>query len=357
MSTPEFLSPAGQPRLTPTRRTPVPPPEVVLATPPAWKPLAPDTKVLAALPEPDARLHLLCPSGIGDFLWIWSKWQTLAKTRPVTFWFPGEEPRRADQMAALVGADCGYLPGLRTTWVWEQPGEPAVPEAGGVLAVQANRHLEAGHRLETWYAAWPLSYPHLSIPTETQTRPYVLAFLASEAYMGGNLSALAWAQLCRHIEATIAPVRLVAGRQDARFAQAVLRGYPATIPPLLERPLAEVLAAASGAVAMLGVAGGPIIAAQMLGLCPTLIAYPAHLAAMPGSWEREDVPTATCLINQVYASVLSGRLQTLVESGGRLPESESAPLLPARPAHFPAHVGPEALRAHLAATRPRENGD
>jgi hypothetical protein len=281
--------------------------------PPYWS-LWPDPD-LSGLDCTGNQLHVLCPAGVGDFLWLWSKWWKVAADRPVTFWFPEGEQQRAGQLASLVGARHGYLPGLHTEWVWNRPGNPPIPTTGGVLSVHANLHLELGYPLRDWYPELPLRCPDLPLPqVATDPEPYVLVFTCHEGYMEGNLDPRQWAEMLRHVERTVAPCCLVGAGRDVPFGQAILAHYRTEFEPLFNRPLLEVLLAASRARAAFGVAGGPLIAAMNVG-CPAFIAYPTWLGRMPGTWEPEGVARQWCFTPDLPAQILGSGLDRLLLPG------------------------------------------
>jgi hypothetical protein len=331
----------------------------VIGPPATWR------EALPSLAD-DGRLHVLCPAGVGDFLWIWTHWHAVAREQPVCFQFPDGEQHRAHQYLQLLfrdlpQADYQYLPGLTTKWVWDQPGDPEVPEGPGVVIVQANRHLEAGHRIEEWCPHLPFAYPELWLGKEQEDEPkqgaYVLAFLCHEGYMRGNLPPSAWARLLAYVEQQVAPVRLVGAGKDVAFGEQVrslLGGHRPEYPDLWDRPFPVVLAAARGAVGMLGVAGGPIIAAQV-DRCPSLIAYPSHLYRMPGSWENPAGPWDWCFVSQLEAAVTSGRFEALLQ--GKASPAVPGPLAPPRQGEVVRlagePVGPGELVAPVLPRRPR----
>ena len=255
------------------------------------------------LPISNGQLHLLCPAGIGDFAWIWSKWHAVAAERDCTFWFPQGEQKRAGALAQMYGARYGYMPGLNTRWVWEQEGEPKIPSSGAVLPLHPNRHLEAGYRIEEWYPGLPFKCPVPELntalyKTEVGTTPYVVAFLCHEGYMEGNLLPGVWARVLQHIEQEIAPVVLVGADKDVPFIEKVCETFDPTLAPITNASLDQVLAAIQGSVGMIGVAGGLSIISTYLGI-PTLHAYPRWLAQMPGSWEHEGARASWCFVDEL----------------------------------------------------------
>jgi len=278
-----------------------------------WQDPAPGACVYQLEQEPgDKTLHLLCPSGIGDFLWIWTKFWAVARSRQVKFWFAEGEQQRAGGYAELVGAQAGYLPGLRTDWVWERDGEPALPPGGGWVTLQANRHLEAGRPLSSWYPELPYAAPQPHLPERPDAGlPYAYAFVGRRNYMQGNLSPSIWAQILRHVEARM-PVKLVGAGVDGEFIRDVLRCHGGDEPEvILDRPLVEVLATARDARLVLGLAGGPTIAALCLGR-PSLLAYPRWLHRMPGTWEPPGTRWDWCFVDELLQQVCAGALDRLL---------------------------------------------
>jgi hypothetical protein len=305
----------------------------VIGPPATWR------EALPSLAD-DGGLHVLCPAGVGDFLWIWTHWHAAARERErVTFHFPDAEQHRAHQYLQLLFRDYpnvhySFLPGLTTQWVWGQPGDPAPPEGPGVVVVQANRHLEAGRLIEEWCPDLPFCYPEIALGEAGEEEPrqgtYVLCFTCHLGYMRGNLPPAAWARLLGRVEQQVGPVRLVGAGKDVAFGaevRSLLGGHRPEYPDLWDRPFPVVLAAARGAVGMLGVAGGPIIAAQV-DRCPSLIAYPSHLYRMPGSWENPAGPWDWCFVSQLEAAVASGRFEALLQ--GKASPTVPGPLAPPR---------------------------
>lgn len=261
---------------------------------------------------PRNRLNLLCPAGIGDTIWILSKLLPIVRERRAILWFPGGEQRRAGQYCDLLRLDYGYLPGLTSAWVWNQPGDPKLPQIG-YRAVHANRHLEAGKHLSLWYPEYPLEYPHALGDPEPSSRRhawrFMLAFLCHEHYMQGNLTPEKWARILERLGRS-APVRIVGAGIDIAFAKRVMRLMPgyAVSEPIFDESIGHVIAAARQAKAIIGVAGGPTIAAVCAG-CPSLVAYPKWLAPMPGTWEPDASRARSCLVSELYDLVMDRGLK------------------------------------------------
>lgn len=270
------------------------------------------------LPVAGGHLHLLCPGGLGDLYWILHKWYGVARQRPVTFWFPKAEQQRAGELCQLLGLKHGYMPNLLTSWVWNQPGDPALParERGGWLPVHANRHLESGKLLEDWYPDLPMQRPPLEevawpCDREWAGQEFVLAHMCHRSYMQGNLTPIQWAGLLKRVHDEVAPVRLVGRGKDLEFAAHVMQHYHSGLPHLFDLPLNDLLGAARNAKAFIGVAGGPGIVASHF--CPTLMGYPDWLWLMPGSWEPNTARVRSVILTQLPGAVAAGDLNRLTD--------------------------------------------
>lgn len=265
------------------------------------------------LPTEAGQLHALCPAGMGDFLWIWSKWHSVAAERDVTFWFPQAEQQRAGGVAQMFGARYGYLPGLSTNWVWGEHDdmcEPDIPDTGGVLRVNANRHLEAGKRLERWYPDLPYRAPvpriHAALyKQEAGGAPYVVAFTSHAGYMDGNLMPGQWARLFRQIENEFGMVCLIGAGGDPDFGNRITAVWDPTLAPVYNAPIDQVCAVLAGARAFVGVASGPSILSAYLGT-PTFHAYPRCHPRLAGSWEPEEGSNAWCWVDELDLYGLTG---------------------------------------------------
>jgi hypothetical protein len=243
----------------------------------------------------DGELHVLCPAGMGDFAWIWAKWWSVAAQRYVKFWFPEDEQQRAWPLAEALGANYDHLPGLTTEWVWEQDGNPPIPDSGERLVVHANKHLENGFNLEKWYPDLPLRYPTMDAikphgyNIETNQCPAIVVFPCQHGYMekGGNLLPGQWARMCQEIEHKIGPVCLVGAGNDVQLIKDICEIYSPLIKPVLDKPLTRVLAGIRGARGMVAAASGLSILSTYMGV-PTMHLYPRWLVRMPGRWEQPD---------------------------------------------------------------------
>lgn len=291
----------------------------------------------AHLPIREGQLHYLCPAGMGDLTWIEAKHWYTRQTRDVTYWFPAEEHRRAGALAQLYGAKFGYLPGLTTNWVWQQPGNPEIPDSGAVLAVHANRHLENGRRLEKWYPDLPFRTPDPSSTAvnfyEQCDRPkYVMCFMCQHHYMerGGNLLPGQWARLFREIEQTIAPVFVVGAGLDRELIEDVFKLYAPSLEPALDTPLADLIPAIKYATGMFGAAGGPTILATYLGV-PTYHLYPRHLEKMANMWEQSDAVSDWRFLDEGTLPDTVERLRETIARGEYRVEVEPEPVVPVKP--------------------------
>lgn len=113
--------------------------------------IGPDGKLLKFVPNMDTsqgQVHLLCPSGIGDVAWIWSKlWKVhedfLEQGRELIWHFPETGSNRVDPYARAVGMKVGeYISGMPDFRPF--PGEPSPEdfETGCKMYVHANVHIE-----------------------------------------------------------------------------------------------------------------------------------------------------------------------------------------------------------------------
>jgi len=257
--------------------------------------------------DDSADVHLLVPGGLGDFHWIWTKLAGWARARRVRFWVAGGDAgatRRGAAFARLCGADAVDDPALTTDAVWAMPGSPRLPERG-IAAVQANRHLEAGRGLESWYPEFPArhGYP-LAVPEWAAARAAALLapagpkavalFTGGADYMGGQHAPEEWARLGRAVLATwsAAGLVLVGAARDvphaARVAALLPEGRRACV---FDQPVEVLVAVLRRCAAFVGAAGGPGIIGTSFGL-PAALFYPGHLAAMPGTWEPPDLLAA-----------------------------------------------------------------
>lgn len=251
-------------------------------------------------------VNFLCPAGIGDILWIVYKMKGYADIlarngRKTVFWLPGLEQRRSGGLLRLFGLNYGYLDSLTTPWVWSTPGNPDVSGNGGIYTVHANHHLEAGNRIECWYPQIKGDYPVIRTAFQRPFGDYVSVFMCMNAYMGGQLKPQTWADIIERIEAEVAPVCLVGADKDVAFAREVEGCYRPKMAPMYNCPVEEVIDLLRGGVASLGVASGLMIVSAVYGP-RTFMAYPQHLAKMPGSWEPK--PCDWCFVGDLKDKAL-----------------------------------------------------
>src|SRR5690349_7981000 len=93
---------------------------------PEEAPVQPLSLFQQRLPTDDGQLHLLCPAGLGDNLWIVGKFWSVCMEREVVFHLPAAESRRSGDVFRMMGLKYGYMPDLSTEWVWSRPGSPAI---------------------------------------------------------------------------------------------------------------------------------------------------------------------------------------------------------------------------------------
>lgn len=261
----------------------------------------PDTSAL----DPND-INFLCPAGIGDILWIVYKMKSYAEItarsgKKVIFWLPGQEQRRSGGLLRTFGLNYGYLDSLTTPWVWSLPGNPSISGNGGIFTIHANHHLEAGHRIEEWYPSVNGAYPAIPARFNRPKGRYVSVFMCMNAYMGGQLKPQTWASIIERIEAEVAPVCLIGAGKDVAFAREVEGCYRPAMSPMYDCPVEEVIDSLSSGIASLGVASGLMIVSAIYGP-RTLMAYPQHLAKMPGSWETK--PCDWCLVGDLKDKAL-----------------------------------------------------
>jgi hypothetical protein len=247
---------------------------------------------------------------MGDFHWIWCKLGDWVRRREaqgdrIRFWIAGRmrqagsgcRLRRAVAYARLCGADAVDDPDLTTDAVWDSPGAPRLPKRG-IIVVQANRHLEVGRGLETWYPELPARHHYpISIPGEAEARAEALlaelgpqriaVFTGGEGYMGGQQPPEEWRQLLRAVGGTWREVGFVfvGAGADVAHTAAVASALPTERRAWVSnQPVPVLVAALKRCRALIGVAGGPGILGSAFGL-PAAMFYPSHLYRMPGAWE------------------------------------------------------------------------
>lgn len=270
------------------------------------------------LPIDDGQLNCLCPAGIGDIAWFWSKFHAVAAKRKVVVWLPDSEHHRAGALCELFGVDYGYMPGLTTQMVWsywDTYKDLPIPDSGGTIIVSANRNLEQGRRIERWYPELPFKTPTvdsnaLSYKVEVGDARFVIAAMGAKTYMEGNLMPAQWARLLRDIERNIAPVLIQAGARSGDYAKEVLKYFDPTFSPAMNMPFSEKLTLMKNAVALIGPASGDTIMATYNGT-PTLHAYPRWLKQMPGTWEHEEAVTDWCHVDELVLPGIVDRLAAI----------------------------------------------
>lgn len=247
---------------------------------------APD--IVAAMVTETDTVHILSPPGIGDFAWVWSKFQNY-KDHPIRWWFPSSYPRRVDTYCQLMGISYGWIDDLFTDWILRFDGEPKEHdlEPGKMYAVQINRHLEEGNPLENWCPWLPYSNPAPRLGHYPKG-DWVTVYMASAHYSEGNLPPEAWATIIRDIESSVGPVRIVAAAWDMTLAFQVTNLHNPSGTPCYAQPLAECLKVMAGGRAVVGLNGGITILSTYLGV-PTLEAYPGWLTGLAKAWPTPDV--------------------------------------------------------------------
>lgn len=202
--------------------------------------------------------------------------------------------------------------------------------AGGVISVQANRHLEHGHRIEKWYPEWEGRNPVQFMECGAQIfaeRKYVVGFMSQIGYMehGGNLKPAQWARIWKQVERDVAPVLLIGADKDVAFAEEVMKYWTPCLQPVFNAPYDQVAAILSAAEMVVGVASGPLILATYMGI-PTMHAYPRWLAPMVGTWELADATWGACFLDQIENVVREGIRFEGMECIGRM-RAETRPII------------------------------
>jgi hypothetical protein len=264
-------------------------------------------------------INVLCPAGIGDLYWIYSKLHVLKDG--AIFWFPGEENRRAGQLADILGIRYGYLPGLTTDFVWSQPGNDTFGNRQTII-VQANRHLESGKPLHDWYPEIHTHYPQVSsgfIPPAKKDS-YVCVFTCSKNYMGGQLHSTVWANMIKCIiHSTGSKVALIGAGSDVELLREIKGTYHSFNDHVIEvydRPLTEVFGWIQHSRAFIGVASGlSIIATSSLGV-PVITGYPRHLDKLPGTFEPETSAHDWVFLDQLPDYIFNYKHNDLIQQGG-----------------------------------------
>ena len=287
--------------------------------PPAWMLKADGTLAdmfLSPLEFPieDGQIHLMCPSGIGDVMWVWAKFHDLAKRKQVKFWFPNDDVKRVEPYAKLVGMDYGFS-GIDTHQMFSMPcqWEPEAFEYGSVTLCQANLHVESGVRLEKWNEWLPIINP---APQQfgrwTGKGDYLVMHMGHATYGGGNWPARLWARVVDDIQTRYGlPVMPIGAFWDREFCDRVCERVTPKRLPCMDKSLEYAIQTMLGARAMIGVDSGLAILAKYLGV-PTLQAYPSWLVSpeptkrnpkgthMPNAWELDQHDDSRwCFLDEV----------------------------------------------------------
>jgi len=262
----------------------------------------------------DDGLHLLLPAGIGDVAWALAKLLTVIREREaagqtVTVWLPDGEQHRAGDYLRMLDVKHDYLPGWSTRACWDRPDQPPIPDHGW-FSTHANRTLEEGRRLETYYPDLPLIYPRPRIKArDSATGPFVCLFAGTRGYMSGQLPAAYWRGIAERLSKRVAPVRWIGAGADVEFLEEIapihkFDGH------LIDRPLDEVLAAVTSPLCrgLVGVASGVTISATVAG-CRVWLAYPSHLDKMPGSWEQPGAVWDWSYVAELPGKVANGEVE------------------------------------------------
>lgn len=269
---------------------------------------------MAQIVRDDPRLHLMCPAGIGDLAWIVCKMGPLARKRRIKFWIPGSEQKRCGEYLGLLGLDYGYIdrPDFKTVWVWSRPAAPHLPSGNGWVSLHANSFVNDGERIEKWYPALPCAWPDTKAKGVKLKDDFVLMFACTRWYMGGQRPPKEWAAIAKHIAETVAPVKFFGAHNDVDFAKEIQQDCNAE--GIFDRPFKEVLQLMKSpqCKAVVGVASGPLIVNVYEGHAPTLLAYPDHLAKMPGSWEPPDAKWHSCKLGEIWPWIRNGGVGRMI---------------------------------------------
>lgn len=245
----------------------------------------------------NGKIHLLCPDGIGDFAWLYSKLKALVdQGRDVTFWFNSTESNRVRPYAEMLGIT-HYFTYIDIRELLEYPGEFTQDEyeEGGAFYVHPNVHLGEGKRLKDWHPQYEFQNPAPILP-DTPKTDEIIVYMASAQYMEGNWFPAGWARTIERIEKNYGPVRIIGAAWDKPFAEKVLEFYkPSAV--TLAQPLQDVLPIVKSAKAMLGIASGMTILSTYL-RTPTWILYPRCLSDLRGTWEM-DCPNVTSFVDEM----------------------------------------------------------
>lgn len=267
-------------------------------------------------------IQILCPAGIGDFSWVYSKIRHLSQQieRPVHVLIPCEYPMRSQPFIEMLegvrfGGYCDVssrhitLHGLPPTWLYSRYELTPFTDPGP-HCLAANVHLEAGGTLADWLPFLPTDYHYpIAIPkTEAAQAEARLAGAAPRigVYVSGRHTQInkdwalwtegQWATLCQQI-ATLPHLKdarfvLIGADYDAERTeevQAALEsaGHPCI--PVLGESLGVALAALAACDYLLSYPSGIGIVANVLKV-PTLMLLPDSLRPMEMTYaDPEDL--------------------------------------------------------------------
>lgn len=294
------------------------------------------------------QVHLICPSGIGDVAWIWSKlWkvheQLKSQGRELIWHFPDTGDNRVHPYCGQVGMIVGeYLRGLRDFREFICDPQPEDFETGGAFFINANTHIEAGKPLHSQCPKWgphfgdsdtfcpwlPFKNPapevHAMQPntfddTEkvlylpSKPDPYIMVHVGPRTWMGQNWFPGFWARWIKKLE-EVAPVKLMAYTPcDGDYWKEVVErlgrdpegGY------CVDQPYSRALSWIVNSTAYFGIDDGMAIMSIYYGI-DTFRFYPDWLHKMPGTWEDNETlhpHTDWCLMEEM----MDGKFDKWVE--------------------------------------------
>jgi hypothetical protein len=284
------------------------------------------------MPTDQGQLHFLCAPGIGDFMWVYAKLWKLCETRDVTFWFQDDQYKRVKQYTDLMGLKTGFCM-VDIHEMLSFPGEWTEEELkdGGVFYLHANRHIEAGKRIEDWMPWLPIKNPAPTIhgrwrgetphdwkiysdecDYSKMVQHYIVMHMGHYDYAGHNWPPRLWAKAMKTIQEEFGiPVMPIGAWWDEKFCDAACELVTPKKLPCMNMPWEYAINMMVHAKAFIGVDSGSAITAKYLGV-PTLQAYPSWLVNpeptknnpegthMPGSWELDAHPLSSwCLLDEI----------------------------------------------------------
>lgn len=272
---------------------------------------------IASMPTDQGQLHFLCPSGIGDFAWIYAKLWSVAEKRDVTFWFPNDEYKRVRPYCNLLGLKCEFC----TIDMKECIDSPCNYEEedwkdGGIFYLHANTHVESGERLENFLPWLPIKNPAPDRVTRWQgdkvSENYIVLHMGHHGYGEGNWPPRLWAKAVKTIQEHFnLPVMPIGAFWDKKFMEDVLLHVDVKKLPCMDQNFEYALKTIVRSKGFIGVDSGLAIMSKYLGV-PTLQAYPSWLVNptptkrnpkgthMPGAWELDAHPLSTwCLMDEI----------------------------------------------------------